>query len=123
MRSRTYPDGWTVHRIFVSGQDFPGLCMSRTLGDESVKAHGVIAEPDVSEVKVDLSQSPFILLSTDGVWEFLESEFVVKAVSKKIASDGPRMTIQKLHRESRKRWKNEEGDYCDDISSVFVQLR
>merc|ERR1712137_922873 len=59
----------------------------------------------------------------DGVWEFLESEFVVKAVSKKIASDGARMTIQKLHRESRKRWKNEEGDYCDDITSVFVQLR
>lgn len=123
VRSRTYPDGWTVHRIFVKGQDFPGLCMSRTFGDDSVKQHGVIAEPDVSEVKVDLSLNPFILLATDGVWEFLESEFVVKAVSKKISSDGARMTIQKLHRESRKRWKNEEGDYCDDISSVFAQLR
>lgn len=123
VRSRTYPDGWTVHRIFVKGQDFPGLCMSRTLGDDSVKQHGVIAEPDVAEIKVDLSQNPFLLLSTDGVWEFLDSEFVVKAVSKKLTSDGPRVTIQKLHRESRKRWKKEEGDYCDDITSVFVRVK
>eukprot|EP00415_Alexandrium_ostenfeldii_P002019 UN2019 len=88
VRSQTYPDGWVNHRIFVKGQDFPGLCMTRTLGDESVKAHGVIATPEVKKTEVDLSQQPFFILASDGVWEFLDSEFVVKAVAKKIQSDG-----------------------------------
>jgi serine/threonine protein phosphatase PrpC len=123
VRTQTYPDGWTNHRIFVRGQDFPGLCMTRTLGDQSVKAHGVIATPEVRRVEVDLGALPFIILASDGVWEFLESEFVVKAVAKKIRSDGPERTIQKLQREARKRWRQEEGDYCDDITSVLIQLR
>lgn len=124
VRSQTYPDGWTVHRIFVKGQDFPGLCMARTLGDASVKDHGVVATPEVcGPVTVDMKENPFMILASDGVWEFLDSEFVVKAVAKKIASDGPERTIQKLQRESRKRWRQEEGDYCDDITSVLIQFR
>jgi len=123
VRSQTYPDGWVNHRIFVKGQDFPGLCMTRTLGDESVKAHGVIATPEVQMTEVDLAAQPFFILASDGVWEFLDSEFVVKAVAKKIQSDGPDRTVQKLQREARKRWRNEEGDYCDDITALLVQLR
>jgi len=107
VRSQTYPDGWVNHRIFVKGQDFPGLCMTRTLGDESVKAHGVIATPEVRKTEVDLAAQPFFILASDGVWEFLDSEFVVKAVAKKIQSDGPDRTVQKLQREARKRWRNE----------------
>merc|ERR1712226_546315 len=55
VRSQTYPDGWVNHRIFVKGQGYPGLCMARTLGDEAVKAHGVIAEPEVKLTEIDLA--------------------------------------------------------------------
>jgi len=122
VRTQTYPDGWVNHRIFVKGEDFPGLCMARTLGDESVKAHGVIATPECKMTEVDLATDPFILLASDGVWEFLESDFVIKAVAKKIKTDGPERTVQKLQREAKKRWRQEEGDYCDDITSVLIQL-
>mmetsp|Transcript_69221 Transcript_69221/g.165990 ORF Transcript_69221/g.165990 Transcript_69221/m.165990 type:complete len:444 (-) Transcript_69221:194-1525(-) len=123
VRTQTYSDGWVNHRIFVKGKDFPGLCMARTLGDESVKAHGVIATPEVCESKVNLEERPFFVLASDGIWEFLESAFVAKAVAKKIESDGPEKTVQKLQKEARKRWRQEEGDYCDDITSILVQLR
>lgn len=123
VRSQTYADGWTVHRIFVRGHDFPGLAMARTLGDASVKEHGVTADPEVSEVTVDLSQSPFMILASDGVWEFLESDFVAKAVAKKMATDGAQKTVVKLQRESKKRWRQEEGDYCDDICAILIQLK
>jgi len=123
VRSQTYPDGWTAHRIFVKGQDYPGLCMARTLGDQSVKDCGVVPTPDVSYFEVDLQDKPFLILASDGVWEFLDSEFVIKAVAKKIESDGPTKTVQKLQREARKRWRQEEGEYCDDVTSILVQLR
>jgi serine/threonine protein phosphatase PrpC len=122
VRTQTYPDGWVNHRIFVKGEDYPGLCMARTLGDESVKQKGVIATPECKKATVDLEGAPFILLASDGVWEFLDSEFVIKAVAKKIKSDGPERTVQKLQREAKKRWKQEEGDYCDDITSILIQL-
>lgn len=123
VRSKTYPDGWVNHRIFVKGATYPGLCMARTFGDESVKAHGVIATPEVEEVTLDLDKKPFIILASDGVWEFMESQFVIKAMSKKISTEGPKTSVQKLQREAQKRWRDEEQDYCDDITSMLIQLR
>jgi cGMP-dependent protein kinase 2 len=123
VRSQTYPDGWVNHRIFIKGEDYPGLCMARTLGDQSVKDHGVIATPECAKCVVDLEKSPFFIIASDGVWEFLDSSFVIKAVAKKIQSDGPAKTLEKLQREAKKRWKQEEGDYCDDISSVLVMMK
>merc|ERR1719359_2840456 len=96
--------------------------MARTLGDESVKQHGVIATPEVKMTQVDLVAQPFVLLASDGVWEFLDSEFVVKAVAKKIKTEGADKTVQKLQREAKKRWRQEEGDYCDDITSILIRL-
>jgi len=123
VRTQTYSDGWVNHRIFVKGEDYPGLCMARTFGDESVKAHGVVATPQVEKCEVDLAKQPFLIVASDGVWEFLDSRFVIKAVAKKMKTDGPEKTVLKLQREAKKRWKQEEGDYCDDITSILVQLR
>jgi len=57
VRSQTYPDGLIVHRIFLTDKDFPGIAMSRTLGDECVKSKGVYAEPDVDEINT-VNQTP-----------------------------------------------------------------
>lgn len=123
VREQRYPDGWVNYRIFIKGEDYPGLCMARTLGDQSVKDYGVIATPEVASTTVDLSKKPFMIAASDGVWEFLDSPFVIKAVAKKIQTDGLANTLVKLQREAKKRWKQEEGEYCDDITSILVQLR
>ena len=30
VRSFKYEDDWTVHRMFIKGRNYPGLCMSRS---------------------------------------------------------------------------------------------
>jgi len=124
VRSETYPDGWVDTRIYAKGQKYPGLCMARTLGDEAGKIIGVIAEPTVKLHEVDLSQSPWIALASDGIWEFISSEFVVKAINKAIfhKKQSAKTVCQKLADEARKRWKKNEGDYVDDITIVFLPL-
>merc|ERR1712241_230917 len=67
VRAQVYPDGWVNHRIFIKGEDYPGLCMARTLGDQSVKPHGVIATPEVAMTIVDVTKQPFFILASDGV--------------------------------------------------------
>lgn len=64
--------------MFVRGRAFPGLAMSRALGDAIANAVGVSPEPDVSIIKID-SQDEFVILASDGVWEFLKSKTVGEA--------------------------------------------
>jgi len=123
IRSTTYPDGWTAHRMFVRGTDFPGLCMTRSLGDESVKPYGVTAEPVVSKVQIDLADRPFLILASDGVWEFLDSAYVTSRVAQLIPSNGAQGAAVQISQESRKKWKQEEGDYCDDITILVIELQ
>lgn len=121
VRTFKYEDDWTINRIFVRGQDYPGLCMSRSFGDECVKVYGVTCVPTISgPIKIDQEKNPFMLMASDGVWEFLDSEWVIKAISKKLPTEGPAKVIHKLSKEARRRWKQEEGDYCDDITALMV---
>lgn len=121
VRTFKYEDDWTINRIFVRGQDYPGLCMSRSFGDECVKAYGVTCIPTISgPIKMELEKDPFVLMASDGVWEFLDSEWVIKAISKKLPTEGPSKVVHKLSKEARRRWKQEEGDYCDDITALMV---
>lgn len=122
VKSRTYPDGWVNHRIFVKGQRYPGLCMSRTLGDNCAKACGVVSEPEVFKVEVDPKEKPFLFLASDGVWEFLNSGQVVRALVKDMERNGDEKAVARVQQESRRRWAKEEPDYCDDITSVLVSL-
>lgn len=121
VRSEIFADGWMVHRIFARGQDYPGLCKSRSLGDTLAKDCGVLAEPDISVTEVKAGKKPFMILASDGIWEFLESEFVVKAVSKILPLEGPTRALHKLHREARKRWR-QEGHTYDDMTAILVRL-
>merc|ERR1712007_5284 len=106
----------------VKSQVYPGLSMTRTFGDQSVKNHGVTAVPEIVESKVNPEDKPFVLLASDGLWEFLTADFVAKGVAKKIESEGMTEAVTRLSKESRKRWRLEEGDYCDDITVVFASL-
>lgn len=71
-------EGDVPHRVFVRGRAFPGLAMSRALGDAIANAVGVSPEPDIAVVKID-AQDEFVILASDGVWEFLKSKTVSEA--------------------------------------------
>lgn len=117
-----YPDGWVDRRIFIRGQDYPGLTMTRSLGDNCLKDHGVIALPDVECTQADEKDQPFMLLGSDGVWEFLESSVVSKAISKTLTKNGLQKTVLNMSRLATEKWKEMEGDYCDDITAILVSL-
>lgn len=61
--------------------------MSRSFGDEIASSIGIIAEPEVQffEVTDDLA---FILIASDGVWEFMSDQDVVDSIALKRAVHG-----------------------------------
>merc|ERR1719258_807250 len=79
VRSFKYEDDWTVHRMFIKGRNYPGLCMSRSFGDDCVKEPGVTAIPDVKEVTIKEGEKAMVIMASDGVWEFLDTSWVLRA--------------------------------------------
>ena len=58
---------------WLPGQDTPGIAMSRSFGDVIATTVGVISDPVIVEyqLKTDLK---FVILASDGVWEFIGSQ-------------------------------------------------
>ncbi len=54
--------------------------MARSLGDQVVKPIGVLANPEVVERDIDFKKDRFVILASNGVWEFLSSEEVVHLI-------------------------------------------
>ena len=62
-------------RIWKAGKNYPGLAMTRTLGDFKAKEAGVIPTPEITEYTIN-HNSKFMVICSDGVWEFINNEHV-----------------------------------------------
>lgn len=101
-----------------------GLAMSRSIGDYAVKSIGVIAEPVVTKYEINPELDEFMIIATDGVWEFLESIDAVRIVADHMESGkGAESGCQALIAAAAAKWHEFEGDYRDDITVLVVQLK
>lgn len=105
-------------RVWVPNDKVPGLAMSRSLGDEMAHRVGVTSVPEVIEVEFCI-EDKFIIVATDGLWEFINSDECVKIVGEFYLKNDIEGAINFLYRESSKRWILEE-DVIDDISIIIA---
>eukprot|EP00928_Gymnodinium_smaydae_P054621 TRINITY_DN38361_c0_g1_i1.p1 TRINITY_DN38361_c0_g1~~TRINITY_DN38361_c0_g1_i1.p1 ORF type:complete len:469 (-),score=71.03 TRINITY_DN38361_c0_g1_i1:88-1446(-) len=118
-----HDDGWVEERIMVKGEDFPGICMTRSLGDLCVKPGIVTAEPQVVQWDIGMYKDVYILAASDGVWEFLSTQDVGTMLLERLqAGDSSEVALQSLLEASRVQWSEAEGIYCDDITMALVPL-
>ncbi|KAL3799275.1 hypothetical protein HJC23_013000 [Cyclotella cryptica] len=106
-----------------------GLAMARSIGDHAVKKVGVIAEPVVTIHEVG-EDDEFVILATDGVWEFMENEDAIKIVSEHLLEDNSEggkkcatTACEALIRVAMEKWHEYEGDYRDDITAIVISLK
>ncbi|KAI2505816.1 Sigma factor PP2C-like phosphatase [Fragilaria crotonensis] len=98
-----------------------GLAMARSIGDHAVKPVGVIAEPVVTSHTIT-KDDDFVILASDGVWEFISSEEAVEIVGSHLFK-GASLACQALIEAAANRWHEEEGDYRDDITALVIRLQ
>merc|ERR1719352_1520231 len=115
-------DGYANHRVYAKNGRYPGLNMSRCLGDLLGHADaGCSCEPEVSEVPLG-PLDHILLVCSDGVWEFITPDEAVKIVSEFPVAQAP-VAADKLAKEAWDRWITEEGGaVVDDITVVLVYL-
>lgn len=108
-----------------------GLAMARSIGDHAVKGVGVIADPVVNIHEVDGERDEFMIIATDGVWEFISSEDAVEIVAKHLygddgrsaGSNGASVACEALIKAASEQWHKHEGDYRDDITAMVIRLK
>jgi serine/threonine protein phosphatase PrpC len=162
-----FDGGWN-YRVFAKGKTdsrgkrYPGLNMSRAMGDlNGFNDAGISAVPDVtsqvvksatpdsekkngngensadaddrisiqsstasvSQHSVDPDVDKFILICSDGVWEFITSERAVQ----EIANYPPEAASQGAERLAQLAWDNwirqMDGQVVDDITAVVVHFK
>jgi len=114
-------DGFYNYRVFAKGAMYPGLNMSRALGDTMAHKVGLSGVPDVERVVINKDMDKMILLCTDGVWEFIDSPEAVKLALKE---KGPATAAEQLAQLSWDRWLGDsEGEISDDITAMCIDLK
>ena len=92
-------------RVWLKNQDLPGLAMSRSLGDAVAASVGVIPDPEILEFFL-MPEDKFIVIGSDGVFEFLSNEEVVKIVVPHWKIKDGQGSCEALWKESNSRWKS-----------------
>ena len=105
-------------RVWKKGEAYPGIAMSRSIGDYIATSLGVIPVPKFIDEKLD-SDSKFIVVASDGVWEFLDNQKVADMVMPFYKKDDPDGACKALIKESTQ-WWNQEDVVVDDITVIVV---
>ena len=105
-------------RVWVAGEDVPGLAMSRSFGDDVAQSVGVIAVPEIVHTEIK-EEDKFIVIASDGIWEFISSDECVKMIKDYYIEGDISGALKMLYKEASKRWIMEE-EVIDDITVILV---
>lgn len=109
------------YRVWLKYENYPGLAMSRSIGDQVAKSIGVTSEPEISEFNLTEVKPKMIIVASDGVWEFLSNNQVNQIVMPYYSSGDCDGASKRLVEVAHEQWKKEES-VVDDITAVVLFL-
>ena len=105
-------------RVWDGNNNYPGLAMSRSIGDLKGKKCGLISEPEIIEYNLD-QRSKYMVICSDGVWEFLNNEDIMKIGIEYYLKNNIDEYLDKIIKVSEFWWEKEDT-MRDDITAVIV---
>jgi len=91
-------------RVWIdSHQHAPGLAMSRSIGDTVAASVGTTSEPEFI-TQIISANDKFLIIASDGIWEFLSSDESVDLISRYYASNKLEKGLDALFYEARRRF-------------------
>ena len=108
-------------RVWVKGKKYPGIAMSRSIGDSVANEIGVWSIPEIKEFYID-DYYNFIVIGSDGLWEFLSNEKVGKYICKCNHQDKMSSFVENLIQKARQKWEEFE-EIIDDITVIFLYFK
>lgn len=108
-------NGGDPPRVWAPGKSFPGCAFTRSIGDSVAESIGVYSEPEL--LRKELADGDqFLVLASDGVWEFLTNQSVADIITK---FDDPLDGCRAVVAESYRLWLQYEVR-TDDITMILA---
>ena len=109
--------GLGPYRVWFRDADYPGLAMSRSIGDGYAHKVGVSDVPEILEFDLDELKPFAIVLGSDGVFEFIKNEDIKNIVQKYAFNKNAQECSKDIVNNSRKIWES-SGYAIDDITCI-----
>ena len=106
------------NRVYVKGKTYPGLSLTRSIGDLEGEKIGIISEPDIVVKKMD-STCKYVVLGSDGLWDVIKPYDVRRIVNPFFYRNDPNGACQALLKTAKKNWEK-DGYERDDITIIVV---
>ena len=107
-------------RIWYKGEQYPGLSVTRSFGDFISESLGVNSIPEIKEYNFYSKKCRMIVMSTDGIWEFLEYENAKDLLNRYYEENDIHGGIIKIIDTSTKLWKIKNPKYIDDLTTIII---
>lgn len=91
-------------RVWLKNENYPGLAMTRSIGDLVASKIGVINEPEIIEFTLN-DDCKFIVIASDGIWEIFSNEEVAGIILPYYNNLDVESATEKLIDEAVKKWK------------------
>ena len=108
-------EGCGPYRVWVKGKDYPGLAMSRSIGDLKGKEVGVIPNPGILEYDLN-SSTRFVIACSDGVFEFINNQTVMELGKKYFLKNDASAYCHELVSQALIEWETNDN-IVDDITA------
>jgi serine/threonine protein phosphatase PrpC len=111
-------------RVYASGCNYPALAMSRSLGDACAKELGVSAVPEILCWPIKGHEDAYVLVASDGIWEFLENEEVAGILGQALrGGKPPKVAVEALVAKACELWEQHADEYMDDITAILFPVK
>ena len=112
------PEG--PYRVWAKGEHYPGIAISRSIGDMDAKKVGVIPDPQIIEYNLG-PKSKYMLICSDGIWEYISNEQAMSTSNKYYLDNDPVGLCNELTKKSTEFWMRDYEDCdIDDITVVVA---
>ena len=109
--------GMGPYRVWFKNGDYPGLAMSRSIGDTLAHKIGVSDIPEIIEYKMSKLNPLAIVVASDGVWEFMGNEQIKNIIIKYKNNQDAYLCAKEIVEKARQIWKG--TTYAiDDITCI-----
>ena len=107
------------YRVWFKNEDYPGLAMSRSIGDQLAHKVGVSDIPEIKEFMISEVDPLALVVASDGVWEFMSNDEVKSIVMKYVYQKDANACSKDIVEKARETWKR-RGYAIDDITCVVA---
>ena len=104
-------------RVWFKGKKYPGLTITRSLGDFEAIPLGIISTPDIKEYDVDEEKIKILVMATNGVWEFLTNDKVMDITWKFYESKDAQGAAEKIIEIANRIWNLKNPNNIPDLTA------